>query len=399
MKYDNTQYEESIDLIGLTAKILRKRWWLVMACIAGALVLGLYKGVLHPGESGNEAEIAKLQEELDANTDTLVKNEDEISANETTIAANQEKIAANDELLVAQQELQTTLQNNLTALQTTLEQSQAVLADPNASTDQTAGVIVQLLNLTNDITNLDGQLNTAATRISNTKKDTTTLQSDIDKMTASNEKLEAANAELQGEINKQKNKIEKLSGGAGREQIIKYAAVGAVMGAFVFCGIVFLQYMGDKAIRNSRELKERYDLPILGELCSAAALKHGKFEKFLDRLSGDVQTLPEKRQVYDLVAAGIQASGEPLPMRIAVTGTVDKEILREVSGWLCKFLPEEYEVLMASNPVYNPGFLAELRQYTILLVEVKQSSDKREIDKLAEVLCRNEVKVIGAVVL
>lgn len=399
MKYDNTQYEESIDLLGLAAGILRKRWWLVMACLAGALVLGLYKGVLRPGDSGNAAEIAKLQEEIDTSTETLTKNEDEIATNGTTIAANQEKIAANDELLVTQQALQATLQNNLTALQTTLEQSQAVLADPNASSERTAEVIVQLLNLTNDITELDGQLNTAATRVNNTKKDTTNLQADIDKMTASNEKLEAANAELRTAISEKRTQVEKLNSSGGLMQIVKYAVMGAVLGAFVFCGIVFLKYFRDKTLRNSAELKEKYDLPILGEFCSAAALKHSKFEKKLDQLSGDVQTHPEKRQVYDLIAAGIQASGEDLPMRLAVTGTVDKEILREVSGWLCKFLPEEYEVLMASNPVYNPGFLAELRQYTILLVEVKKSSDKREIDKLAEVLCRNEVKVVGAVVL
>lgn len=399
MKYDNTQYEESIDLLGLAACILRKRRWLVIACLAGALVLGLYKGVLRPGDSGNAATITKLQEEIDTNTETLAKNEEEIAANETTIAANHEKIAANEELLVTQQELQTTLQDNLTALRTTLEQSQAVLADANASSERTAEVIVQLLNLTNDITDLDNQLNTAATRVSNTVKDTANLLADVDRLTASNENLEAANGALRTEINEKRAQIEKLNNSGSRMQIVKYAVVGAVVGAFVFCGLAFLKYFMDNTLRTSAELKERYDLPVLGEFCSAAALKHSKFEKKLDQLSGDVQTHPEKRQVYDLIAAGIQASGEELPMRLAVTGTVDKEILREVSGWLCKFLPEEYEVLMASNPVYNPGFLAELRQYTILLVEVKQSSDKREIDKLAEVLCRNEVKVIGAVVL
>ena len=399
MKYDNTQYEESIDLLGLAASILRKRRRLVMACLAGALVLGVYKGVLRPGDSENAAEIAKLQKEIDTSAETLAKNEDEIAANETTIAANQEKIAANDELLVTQQDRQETLQNSLTALRTTLEQSQAVLADPDASSERTAEVIVQLLNLTNDITDLDTQLNTAATRINNTKKDTTNLQADIDKLTASNEKLETANGELRTAISEKKTQIENLNSIGNLKRIVKYAVMGAMLGAFVVCGIVFLQYFRDRTLRNSAELKEKYDLPILGEFCSAAALKHTKFEKMLDQLSGDVQTHPEKRQVYDIISAGIQALGEKVPMRLAVTGTVDKETLREVSGWLCKFLPEEYEILMASNPVYNPGFLVELRQYTILLVEVKQRSDKREIDKLVEVLCRNEVKVIGAVVL
>lgn len=399
MKYDNAQYEESIDLLGLIAKILRKRRWLVFVALIGALALGGYKGVIRPEKAGSESEIAELKKALDSNTEKLAKNEEEIAANEITIAENQEKIAADEELLATRQEARDTLEKTFSSLSTALEKAEENLANTSAASGQISEVIMQILTLKDDISDTHSSLNTAANRVKTTSDEIAALQADIEKLTASNEKLNAANEELRVEINDQKTRMEKLNGSAGMEQIIKYAMLGAVLGAFLVCGIVFLKYLQDKTLHNSEELKEKYDLPILGEFCSAAALKHSKFEKMLDRLSGDVQTLPEKRQVYDLIAAGIQASGGDLPMRLAVTGTVDKEILHEVSGWLCKFLPEEYEVLMASNPVYNPGFLAELRQYTILLVEVKQSSDKREIDKLAEVLYRNEVKVIGAVVL
>lgn len=399
MRYNSSQYEESIDIAALAAGILRKRWRLILACAAGALLLGLYKGVLRPGSAGDATQISQLQEEISKNNETLAKNESDITAHGFTIAADQEKIAANDELIATQQELRTAQQEKLEALRADRDRNQAVLNDANATPEQTEDANSRLLTLANDIVNAENQLNTIVTQITNAQKDTANLQAEIDKLRATDSTLEEANAGLQEEIGAQNAQLAELQGSGGTGQTVKYAVLGGILGILFVCGIRYLQFIFSKKLRCSEELREKYDLPVLGEFCSAAAQKHGRFDKMLDRLSGDVQTLPDKNNVYDLIAAGIQAAGQPLPMRLAVTGTVDEKALREVSGWLCKFLPEEYEVLMASNPVYNAGFLAEIRQYTVLLVEMKQISDKREIDKLADVLCRNEVNVIGVVVL
>ena len=71
MRYNSSQYEESIDIAALAAGILRKRWRLILACAAGALLLGLYKGVLHPGSAGDATQISQLQEEISKNNETL----------------------------------------------------------------------------------------------------------------------------------------------------------------------------------------------------------------------------------------------------------------------------------------------------------------------------------------
>ena len=53
---------------------------------------------------------------------------------------------------------------------------------------------------------------------------------------------------------------------------------------------------------------------------------------------------------------------------------------------------------MQANPVYNAEFLAQLKEYAVLLVEAKGISDRQEIAHLAEVLYRSNVTVLGAVV-
>lgn len=399
MVYENPQYEETIDLLALAASALRKWKWLLLAALIGALLLGLYKGVLHPEKVGGDTEIEELQKALNDNMTKLTTNEAQIVTNQNGIADRQGKIVANQELLVTQQELRDTLEATLTGLRTSLERSQEVLADPDASADQTAAVIMQMLTLTDDIRDTNTELNSAATRVSNTQKEISTWQSEIDNMTASNKTLEDSNANLRTEIEKQETKMEGLTSNDRIGPALKYAVIGAFLGAVVFCGVIFLQFILNKKLRTSDELKEQYGFPILGEFSSAAVKDHNKFDQMLDQLVGDVQTLPEEEQVYKLIAAGIQTPASPLPMQLVVTGTVEKEVLQEVGNQLNGLLPEDYKITGAVNPVYNPGLLAKLKEYTILLVEQKGVSDKREIAKLAEVLRRNEVVVVGAVVL
>ena len=399
MGYENPQYEETIDLLALAATALRQWKRLLLAALIGALLLGAYKGVLRPEKAGSETEIEESQKALTENTTKLTTNEAQIVTNQNGITERQGKIAANEELLVTQQELKDTADATLAGLRTALERSQEVLADPDATTDQTAAVIVQMLTLKDDITDAENELNTAANRVSNTQKEISTWQSEIDNMTASNKTLEDSNANLRTEIEKQEAQMEGLTKNVRIGPALKYAVIGAFLGAGVFCGVIFVQYLLYKKLRTSEELKEQYGFPILGEFSSAAAKEHNKFDQMLDRLAGDVQTLPEEQQVYQLIAAGIQTPASPLPMQLVVTGTVEKEVLQEVGNQLNGLLPEDYKITGAVNPVYNPGLLAKLKDYTILLVEQKGVSDKREIAKLAEVLRRNEVVVVGAVVL
>ena len=162
---------------------------------------------------------------------------------------------------------------------------------------------------------------------------------------------------------------------------------------------VFLQFIFNKTLQTASELSERYTFPILGEFLSDKAKTHKKFGQWLDKLIGDVQTLPDDQQVYELVAAGIRASVVELPVKLVITGTVEEIKLKEIGNTISKLLPEGYIVEIASNPVYNAKFLANLKQYEILLVEAKGVSQKPEIAKLVDMLQRNEIKIVGSVII
>lgn len=399
MVYENPQYEETIDLLALAASAMRQWKRLLLAALIGALLLGAYKGVFRPEKAFSDTEIEELQKALADNKTKLSANETQIVTNRNGIADRQGKITANEELLVTQRELRDALEATLDGLCTALEQSQEVLADPDVTTEWTAAVIVQMLTLKDNITDTENELNTAATYVNNNQKEISAWQLEIENMTASNQTMEESNAKLRLEIEKQEAQLEGMTGYVRIGPAFKYAVIGAVLGAVVFCGVIFLQYMMYKKLRSSGELKEQYGFPILGEFSSDAAKEHNKFDQMLDKLVGDVQTLPEEQQVYKLIAAGIQTPASPLPMQLVVTGTVEKEMLKEVGNQLNGLLPEDYKITVAENPVYNPDLLANLMQYTVLLAEGKGISDKREIAKLVEVLRRSEVKVIGAVVL
>ena len=342
---ETRQYEETIDLLALMVKALRKWPVLLAAMLIGAALLGGYKGLV---PVDNTSAIEAIQLELNENLKTYEGNKKTIET------------SGWNELLVS--------------LESSLTECQAMLTDPSLTANEYAEIITQVNVLTGNILNVKTKIE-------------------------SFEDLLEENEELQKQIDEQEAQIVDLSvTRASLKAVLKYAIVGVMLGAFIFCGVIFLQFILDHRLRTSGELKERYNLPILGEFSSEAAKRHGKFDQWLDKLSGDVQTLPDDKQVYELIAAAVQTSAATLPMQLAVTGTVNKEIMGQVGEQLKSLLPDTYAIKLETNPVYNAAFLADLKKYTVLLVEAKGVSDKREIEKLAEVLYRNEVKVIGAVV-
>lgn len=387
-------YEETIDLLALMVQVLRKWPVLLTAMLIGAALLGGYK-VLVPREMGNTDAIAAIQAQIDANLASIANNEKAIETNELSIENIQKQIAESKNLRPIRKNQIAQWEELLDSLKSTLDEGQHLLTDLSLPEEQYAAIVEQINALTENILKVHAQIDA----IPDTETEIKNLEAKIEAIEKSIEDIIEVNEELQEQTDELEAQLATLpEGDISFGAVLKYAVLGAVLGAFIFCGVIFLQFILDHRLRASGELKEKYDLPILGEFSSEAAKKHGKFGRWLDKLSGDVQTLPEERQVYELIAAGVQASAAALPMRLVVTGTVSKEILDQIGEQLKSLLPDTYKIKVETNPVYNAAFLVDLKQYTVLLVEVKGVSEKKDIEKLSEVLQRSEVKVIGAVV-
>lgn len=398
MYNENTQYEESIDLVLLCVSILRKWKALIIAVLIGAVLLGAYKAVIRPEPAASEAEITELQTVIDSSDAAILTNETELVTNANNIEANSNRIAANERLLVRQGLLEDMLNETLEASQNTLAAAQKVLADPNATVEETANVIVLIPTLVDEVTNAANRISSNAQQIRNYENEIAAWQDEISTWTERNAALEQSNEVLRAELSEQRAQmVEMLNGDAGLKPVVTYAALGAFLGAIVVCGITLLQMLLSKKLHTADELKEQFGFPILGSF-GVKREKAGKFTLLLDRLSGLDQKMPDE-QLYALIAAGIRAPAVPQPMKLVVTGTVDEVSLKKMGDELAARLPEGYELTVAQNPAYNAELLADLKRYTVLLVEAKAVSDKREIAKLAEILRRNEIKVIGAVAL
>lgn len=398
MTYDSMHRKDEIDPIYILATILRKWRRMIALAVAGALLLGGYC-IIRPTEPKvDKGAVTALQTSIDANKAALTANETELKNNIINTEANQDKIAANEEVLAAYREFQATQQANLDALTEGLRKAESVLADPEATASQTSAVIAQLSILTNEINEASNAILGAANRVKEAEDEITVWQTEIANMETRTELLTAANEELQEQLESQEADMAELMKGEGSSRILLYIVMGALLGAILHCAVVFIWSLLNSGLRTAEEMHTRYGVAILGEFLSESGKKHKtKFDKLLDKLVGDMQTVSDDDEVYELIAADICADTDS-PANLAVTGTVKKAELEEVAMRLKEKLPEGYEVSGKSNPAYNAEFLAEICSYKVVLVEKKGISKKPEVDKLAELLVRNNVTVLGAVV-
>lgn len=400
---DAKSREETIDLAALLAAALRKWRTLLLAMLIGALLLGGYKGVL--AFNADTLDIDTILNSSAAETDgytaemieyknNIKAGEKEIRANNEIISTNKEKIKANDEYALEISATVSELEEIREDLRLAVAQAQEALDSGTLpSGEESLGINIQLLISRNNIIETDRQLADLAGVLSRIKTDNAAYRNQ-------NVTRLIENESLQDELDEQRAGLEKLlDGDSAVRSAIKYTILGAIMGAFIFAVIILLQYVFYGKIRRGEELGELYNVPVFGEASSEKIRKHGKFDRMLDRLEGVAQTVLDKQQVYELAAAGIHAAGLDKPVKLAVTGTVEAAVLQEVCERIGALLPDGYSVIKAENPVYNAAFLADVKQYTVIWVEAKGVSDKKEVDRLAQLLCRSEVKVVGALVL
>ena len=396
MQYENKQqYEESIDILWLLGDVLRKWKLLFAAVLIGAVFLGAFKWVSAPGDLENNIE--KLQKELNDVYLDYYALDAQIRGNETNIASYIQQVSACQDLLETQQQMKMTLEETLVSQQSTLTQAQDVLDNSTSETERDRMAVVMSTALEN-ITTINIEIGSIDKSIQSTKNQILTNQNSADTLAIQNEPLREQAALILEDIAELEEDLEGISNASPVGSIIKNAILGGILGAFVVCGIVLLQYFFLNRLHTSAELKERYSLPVLGEFYSGKMNSRGKFGNLINKLMSNVQTLPEEKQVYELIAAEVKTQATSLPVQLAVTGTVDADTLHTVGEHLSAILPKEYNVSVIANPLCNADFFVNLKEYTILLVEAKYVSERNDIDKLAEVLCRNGANIVGAVV-
>lgn len=395
MRWDGTQTEGNVDLRALFASALRKWAWFFGAVLIGALLFGLYRGVLNPGKAAGETRIEEMQETVEASETSLKTNANDIAACERNIAANNEKIASHEKIIANYESSLKEMRETLATLKKTLAEAERALSDESLSAAARVELIGQISAVEGDIINVNGRIDEAVRMTNTLHEETMTWRNDIESNTVRIGTLKDAREKLQKTLDEQRAELEEMSGRPGKKSVLLTAAIGGVLGGFLFCGVVFVQFLTDKKLRGAKEYGMRYGVYVLGQLRSAKAQsRKGKFSRALDAFAGDIETAESEDKVFELVAAALRARTDK--KTVAVTGTLAADELSAVADRLGAFMPEGYDVKSFPNPVYNAGLLSELEGRAVLLTEAKGVSDRRETDKLAGLLTVCGADVVGA---
>lgn len=398
MYYEKERYEENIDILSLLAEMIRKWKWLVAAVLAGALLLGIYKSGIRWEKVGSEDAIAKLQDEMDANNRMIDSSNNTIASNQANIERDNERIVDKEKLLQSIRQTKAEMEENMEGSHDEVILRLQVLADdPTATIEQREFALDQISAIRSQAMDVCGQLYQISALIISTEDEIANLQKEIDGFNISTRNCTATIDDMREQLAQQQKEMDRLTDNRGRRAMIPYIIFGGFLGGVAFCGVIFVRYITSKKLRSSQQLRDQFDLPVLGEFRSAAAEKHGKFGRMLDKLSKDVPTLPDDGKIYELIGAGVRAAG--LPERLAITGTAGKDTLEKVRENLGGCLSPDCELTVVDAPAYSADFLADIQKYTVLLVEAKGVSDRREIAKLMEIFRRNGTNVVGAVVM
>lgn len=396
---NTAEYENEIDLKKLCIYILRKWKVLLIAFVVGALLLGLLKAFSSPELVTDTALVETNQTKITEYQTALSTNQSTLSTNKSTIASNKNQININEAAIEDQNQTLKDLRDVLDTHEQMLDELEA-MQDAGLTNDEQVVVLDRAAEMTGRIYDLIAEIADVRESITNYENQIETLQQD-------NENLEAENKTLAENIESQQTEIDRLTAEMEPKQvpvstgdIVTYTIIGALLGIILVCIWLCIEYIFSKKLKDEQDLVGRYGFYILGVFNDINTKQQDLINRLLDKWAG-IRRDQNAEDEYRLIAAKIQMSENKQPAHhLMVTGTLPFETLQEVESKLKSFLPaEQYEIHAAENLAYNSDVLTQIKQYEIVLVEKKDVSDVREVEKLAEVLKVSEVHVVGAIVL
>lgn len=376
------QEDLAIDLKQLFISICRRWKLLLLAVLAGAVLLGGGTLLVDSTESNKE--------KIDANKEEIQELSDQLYAVEQSILDKQRSLLAAEVNLQEKTRLYEQIDSNIELYQQTLEWLQA-RAEAGAVYEEMGLAITAV---TDTLRSLNESKIVAQEDVNRAQNSVDQLQEDLDTLQERNqEKMEDLQEDID-ELQEINAELEQRNGRAPLSSAVKMAIVGAVLGAVAVCGVEFVRFLTTNRLNGGYELKDRYDLRILGSLyCSG---HKGGIDRLLDRWAGVPASVDENRE-YALAASAIRVEDDGRKP-VLVLGTAGLDVTQKVYSGLRSALPELGERLIsAGNPVYDAPALEKLGSSLVVLAESMQHSDKRELDRLAELVRVSHVQVLGVV--
>lgn len=179
---------------------------------------------------------------------------------------------------------------------------------------------------------------------------------------------------------------------------VNQALIGLLIGVFIAIVLLTVWYLFNGKLKTGRELRNRYDLPLLGEFTHSRALWKGKgIDWILEKLEFGKKTNWDNE--LNSIALLIEEAKDG--KTILLTGTLEEKRIKKIYEGLAPRLQEQgIELVFEPDYLNNSEAVAASRDLdSVLLMEEKYVSRVRDLNRLAEMLEIEEANVIGAVLI
>ena len=179
----------------------------------------------------------------------------------------------------------------------------------------------------------------------------------------------------------------------GVKTAIKYALIGAFLGAVAMIGIYIFSYVLGGKLHTAEDFRERYGIPVYGDFVHSRARKPGKgIDRLLEKKEFERDRVDE-RQLLEGIGTLIRKN--TAGKELLLTGTISKEKLDSLREKLTGVM-KEFSISAEPDFIHNPGAISASKDAAyVLLVEEKYTTRIREIDREAEMLAVNGTTVSG----
>lgn len=186
------------------------------------------------------------------------------------------------------------------------------------------------------------------------------------------------------------------------KQVIKFAVLGFVLGAFLsVCAIILIIMLSDK-IFSIKDFKRCYNLSILGVLQSKQKKRiFGFIDRWLNQLEGNANLVDESVSIQSINSkinsymktAKIQGGS------VVITGTTDYETIELVSKKMIEEMKGSYKLIAGGNVTYDAKTIELVDDCNaIVIIEKVGKSTFTEITKELENIINLDRKIIGVII-
>ena len=177
----------------------------------------------------------------------------------------------------------------------------------------------------------------------------------------------------------------------------RMAAIGLVVGGLLMLLIYIAGFMRGSKLTDEAELSGHYGIPVLGAPARSASVHQGRG---LDKLIGKWE-LKNKEQDTDTIFNSVSAiiAEQPDIGTLCLVSTLPAETLAPVKEALAARSAQITVEARADFLHDSEAITAAGEADAVVVVEEKQTSRRKDIERMIEILTMTDAKVIGSIVL